>query len=248
MTGTQANMSPPDGIPVLARGRHRSARRGACLMEYVSVLAGERFSDHPTSTHPAVARLARLVNDSSSDADRSLLGAIAPDLIALRTDDARQDRTIAVLVALHAASTALPIVAEYRKRPMAVTVLRCVERLDEELGTPRRVLDAAERALARTPRATSWARERLASGTFRGTARRAIDTDAMIALAVRGMAETCPPDLDGILRALLERVTSDVRAVLTPTSAAPATLAPPASDIASVEYPLGSGLTASAGA
>ena len=42
----------PDGMPVLSRGRHRTPRRGACFMEFASLLAGERWSDHPSCTHP----------------------------------------------------------------------------------------------------------------------------------------------------------------------------------------------------
>ena len=57
----------PDGIPVLSRGHHRTPRRGACFMELASVLAGERWSDHPACTHPLLAELARLVNDDTSD-------------------------------------------------------------------------------------------------------------------------------------------------------------------------------------
>ena len=49
----------PDGMPVLSRGKHRSPRRGACFMELASVLAGERWSDHPACTHPLLAQLAR---------------------------------------------------------------------------------------------------------------------------------------------------------------------------------------------
>jgi len=51
-------------------------------MEYVSVLAGAPFSDHPRCTHPALAALARMVNDAvRDDAVRSELALLAPDLI-----------------------------------------------------------------------------------------------------------------------------------------------------------------------
>jgi hypothetical protein len=49
-------------------------------MEYVSVLAGTTFSDHPRCTDPTLATLARLVNDSCTDAGRPLLTAFAPEL------------------------------------------------------------------------------------------------------------------------------------------------------------------------
>ena len=50
-------------------------------MEYVSVLAGAPFTDHPRCTHPALATLARLVNDwIDDDGARSELARLAPDL------------------------------------------------------------------------------------------------------------------------------------------------------------------------
>ena len=73
--------SLPDGIPVLSRGRHRTPRRGACFMELASVLAGERWSDHPSCTHPLLGQLARLVNDHTSDAGRQELALLIPSVV-----------------------------------------------------------------------------------------------------------------------------------------------------------------------
>jgi hypothetical protein len=53
-------------LPTLSRSPHRQVSEGASLMEYVSVLAGVRFNDHPCSTHPAPSALARVVNDPTS--------------------------------------------------------------------------------------------------------------------------------------------------------------------------------------
>src|SRR5690606_21964817 len=46
---------------------------GACVMEYVSLLAGEDFSDSPECTHPLLASAARVVNDYLPDNERHLL-------------------------------------------------------------------------------------------------------------------------------------------------------------------------------
>jgi hypothetical protein len=70
----------PTAMPILAAGRHRSPRRGACLMEYTSVLAGERFSDAPRCTDPVMAAVARAVNDYSSDSGRQRIAPYAGDL------------------------------------------------------------------------------------------------------------------------------------------------------------------------
>src|SRR6266545_4298303 len=46
------DVQPPDLFPILSPGKHRSPRTGACFMELASLLAGERWSDHPACTHP----------------------------------------------------------------------------------------------------------------------------------------------------------------------------------------------------
>src|SRR3954464_14501138 len=98
----------PDSLPLLSRGKHRRPRSGACLMEYASYLAGEKWSDHPACTHPLLGELARQVNDFTCDEARQALAELVPDLIGLTGDDLRID----LRVALRAAQTALPIVAE----------------------------------------------------------------------------------------------------------------------------------------
>lgn len=80
----------PDQLPMLQRGRHRKPEDGACVMEYVSVLSGGRFTDHPRCTHPALATLARLVNDWIDDEKmRSELALLAPELIGTGRGDLR---------------------------------------------------------------------------------------------------------------------------------------------------------------
>lgn len=77
---------PPDGMPVLSRGRHSGPEEGACLMEYVSVLAGEPFTDHPTCVEPLLIRLAWGVNDASPPAVRASLVHLAPRLAGTRNE------------------------------------------------------------------------------------------------------------------------------------------------------------------
>jgi len=73
----------PEGLPVLEAGAHRDAQSGSCLMEYVSVLAGERFTDRPRCTHPALAAIAWQVNDAVSATARQQLGTRAVALVGL---------------------------------------------------------------------------------------------------------------------------------------------------------------------
>ena len=111
----------PALLPMLSRGKHRNPRKGACFMEFASLLAGERWSDHPACTHPLLAAVARHVNDHTSDAGRQRLAGLIPSVIGLTGDDLHIDARIA----LGSATMALPVVAADRQRVMAVSVLSC---------------------------------------------------------------------------------------------------------------------------
>ena len=70
--------------PRLGVGPHRGRRgeaSGSCLMEYVSIFAGEKFSDLPGCTHPAVAVVAWRINDELCTATRQQLLVRAPTLV-----------------------------------------------------------------------------------------------------------------------------------------------------------------------
>jgi len=72
--------------PLLYPGSHLTSEDGACLMEVVSTLAGEDFSDHPRCTDPVVAALARLVNDEMTDQARQSLWPLARKLAGIPRD------------------------------------------------------------------------------------------------------------------------------------------------------------------
>lgn len=55
------------GLPSLDSGSHQPGSGKACIMEYVSVLAGESFTDAPACTHPVLAHLSRRVFDMMSN-------------------------------------------------------------------------------------------------------------------------------------------------------------------------------------
>jgi hypothetical protein len=107
-TSERAGQGPnrvPNQLPLLQRGHHRRPEDGACVMEYVSVLAGGKFTDHPRCTHPALATLARLVNDWIDDDEaRSKLALLAPDLIGAGGGDLRTTQCV-VACCLRAAAT-----------------------------------------------------------------------------------------------------------------------------------------------
>jgi hypothetical protein len=92
-------------------------------MEYVSVLAGVPFTDHPKCTHPALAALARLVNDSIVDEEiRRGLARLAPDLIGV-TGDPRMTHCV-IANCLVAATVVQPASPRAVQRRLARTCAR----------------------------------------------------------------------------------------------------------------------------
>jgi hypothetical protein len=194
------DVQPPDLFPILSPGKHRNPRTDACFMELASLLAGERWSDHPTCTHPLLAALARHVNDHTSDAGRQRLADLIPAVIGLTGDDLHIDARIA----LRSATMALPVVAAGRQRILAVSVLTCDRVLADLDGrAPRSLEEQSRLALAEVPQAAEWA-DRFTSGvrpSAKGFRRQAAPT--IVQDAVEGIAQACVPDPDRMLRDLL---------------------------------------------
>lgn len=88
MNLNRAVTGAPTGLPQLQPGKHLEPAEGGCFMEYASLLAGEGWSDHPRCTHPALAQLARLVNDAAPPAVRQRLTLLVPDVIGLNRTSA----------------------------------------------------------------------------------------------------------------------------------------------------------------
>jgi hypothetical protein len=68
----------------LARGKHASPRAGACVMELASMLAGEEFTDRPTSVCPVVGAFLRAYNDAVDDRRRQDLYGYASAAVGTR--------------------------------------------------------------------------------------------------------------------------------------------------------------------
>jgi hypothetical protein len=76
----------PAALPLLSRGKHRNPSRGACFMEFTSVLAGESFTDEPACVDGELAAVLRGANDKLSDADRLLLVPLLGRAIGLAVE------------------------------------------------------------------------------------------------------------------------------------------------------------------
>ncbi|GGN07917.1 hypothetical protein GCM10009721_39440 [Terrabacter tumescens] len=207
----------PDGVPVLSRGRHRSPRKGACFMEMASFLAGERWSDHPSCTHPVLATLARCVNDMLDETHRQRLVTMIPEVVGLNPDDPR----VATALVLTAARAALPISAEERQNVMALAILNAEGVLAEQDGrSPGQLSEASRKALTSSPAAERWARIHLARMGFNAAAVRPPMAAKVVALAVDGIARACVDDPEDRLVTLL-RDGIDVVAAFAPLAPTP---------------------------
>jgi hypothetical protein len=113
MTPTATPALAPVLAPVLARGSHDSPVQGGCLMEYVSLLAGEDWSDTPSCTHPVLASLAQSVNDLLGESARQRLVPLIGALYGTaETGTVAERKTFSVLLAIWCGRQVLPLVDE----------------------------------------------------------------------------------------------------------------------------------------
>jgi hypothetical protein len=208
----------PDLMPVLSRGKHRNPRKGACFMELASYLAGEKWSDHPSCTHPLLAALARDVNDHVGEYGRTRLVPLVPSVVGLVGEDPRVDAWIA----REAALTALPVVSAERQGVAAVGLLRCERMLNGlEHRSRHYVSPRTAAALDNVPIARDWARGFTALGWGGGGSFARRSAPAIVHSAVSGIAGSTVADPDAILVDLLRRMIELCRGWLQPP--APAT-------------------------
>jgi hypothetical protein len=77
----------------LSRGRHATPAHGMCVMELASVLAGERFGDHPHSVSPVIGGLLRHYNDAVDGERRQALIPYAALVVGTRASgDVERER------------------------------------------------------------------------------------------------------------------------------------------------------------
>ena len=101
-----------DYMPVLSSGVHDDPSQGACVMEYVSLLAGEPWSDTPACTHPVLARAAQVVNDELDDSERHQLVPLIGRLFGTAESGTPLDeqKVLSVRLAVWCARQVLPLV------------------------------------------------------------------------------------------------------------------------------------------
>ena len=86
----------------LGKGRHESPDPGeVCVMELASMLAGERFTDHPAAVSPVLAAFLRGYNDTVEDARRQTLIPWAAACVGTGPSDEAAEDERRRLIAAH---------------------------------------------------------------------------------------------------------------------------------------------------
>ncbi|WP_174721874.1 hypothetical protein [Cryobacterium sp. TMT2-14] len=155
-----------------------------------------------------------MVNDCTSDTARARLVPLIPSVIGLRGDNAR----VRLLIALRAATSALPVTSADHQRALAVGILNCARYLTEANGTiPDDVALRIRNSFDAAPATERWARDFIASmGSWSRSKFTDRTAETIIRVSVQGIAEACVPDPDGQLYDLLAGAIDDCTMVLTP--------------------------------
>jgi hypothetical protein len=208
----------PNGMPQLSRGKHRSAKTGACFMEFASYLAGEPWSDSPQCTDPLLAHLARGVNDQLADSRRAEIAPEIPRVIGLRGDH----RILAPVIALRAAAVALPVASAARQNALALSLISLPALIPSHLAPSAR--EAARSALDAVPFAARRARDRAPKMRLRERDLVRTGCAAAVQLAITGIAEaalTEADDANTLLIGLLRDAITDVEDVVSAPEQSP---------------------------
>lgn len=192
----------------LSSGSHASIEQGACIMELVSWVAGEAWSDTPECACPVLCAFMQSWNDSLPDAERdALLRPLIPRLVGTRATPEIEERRammaadwlirehtpawlrLAGLTAQADALASLPEITDFLRCPSLMPTLNAVR------TAAAAARDAPGTAPGTAARAAAWAAARAAraaaggaAGDAAGTAARGAAGDA--AWAARGAAGT----------------------------------------------------------
>jgi hypothetical protein len=83
--GEEEALAPGDTPIRLTPGSHSSPREGVCVVELASIIARERFTDHPRCVCPVVGAFLRGFNDRAPYAERQRLAPYAARIVGSRS-------------------------------------------------------------------------------------------------------------------------------------------------------------------
>jgi hypothetical protein len=147
-----------DQLPTLKDGKHDRFEDGACLLEAVSWIAGEPFSDHPQCVCPVLGAFGRSWNDSLDDGDRNrLLSPFITLLVGTKsTPDVEERRAwMAADWLIRTHTPAWLRLAGLDDHVAALAGADAVSDLDA-LGSVQPLIAAARAAAWATARAAAW--------------------------------------------------------------------------------------------
>ena len=154
-------------MKTLQAGVHSSQSGEVCLMEAVSVLAGEVFSDTPETTCPVLATFGRSLNDAMpSDETRSLLIPLIPLLIGTR-DTEEREQARAFFLADRAVRLFAPLALDAAGLTDHAQMLRNMPSIVDTETASTGAREA--RAVAESAEASAWAAEATRASAWAAT-------------------------------------------------------------------------------
>lgn len=116
-------MTTQNLITLFSSGSHAPGDGAACVMEFVSLLAGEKWSDSPACTHRLLASVARKVNDRMSNKNRHLMIPLIGRLVGTAvTGTLEEQKLLNVGLAVFSAKSVLHLVNPKRQAKAAAAI------------------------------------------------------------------------------------------------------------------------------
>jgi hypothetical protein len=115
-------------------GAHKSPARGHCVLEIVSMLAGEPWGDHPECVCPVVGAFARRLNDAYGADDENRTAAFRPLIRKLMGTHGSQALVWRRMFAVADAAVRIfaPLALDAAKQPALATQLRAAPAITDK--------------------------------------------------------------------------------------------------------------------
>ena len=111
----------------------------ACVMQMVSYVAGEKWTDHPTCACPVLTQYAIRMNDRFKDEHRQLLKPFIPELVGTRANDEVEIARIR-LMRWRNVTVTYPLILDFLKIPKFAEKLRMFENNLESMALATKFL------------------------------------------------------------------------------------------------------------
>jgi len=140
----------------LLKGTHTSIEDGGCVMEMVSYLANEPWSDHPKCACPVLTEFAIRINDRFNDEHRQLLKPFIPMLVNTKSTDAVEIARKRVFRWRHA-TVIYPEILDTLKLTELATQLRGYGNNLDDMATAAKVLGENRDLIEKTSHTYAYA-------------------------------------------------------------------------------------------